>query len=270
MASSTSSNSFEVPPERALLVIDMKGYSRIPEAKMTPARSDLDDILTTVLAHNALEDPRQHDGTFKDTGDGAILVFPARVLPRLVDPLLSQLNGALIRHERVRPASAATIRLRASLHVGPLSLPDHRGDAINDACRLIDSQAARQALSAAADSGAFLGTVLSETTYRRTVRAGRTPHVGQSHFLEAVARVSDKPDFEEPCWLHVPGLSAQALRPYIDDLPASHPPADNSEAPSTGNAASAGGGPSFQFHAPLYDPTVAGTIENLRIDRRRR
>ncbi|MFE7314247.1 hypothetical protein ACFU7T_14360 [Streptomyces sp. NPDC057555] len=273
MDSSVCSSGFDVPPEYALLVIDMKGYSQIPEAKMAPVRSDLDDILATVLAQSGLDEPREDQGAYKDTGDGAILVFPAHTVSRLVDPLLGHLNAALVRYERDRLKNAPAIRLRVSVHVGPLSLPDHRGDAINEACRLINSHAARQAMSTATDSGSFLAAVLSETAYRRTVRAARTPNLSQQHFLQAMARVSDKPDFEEPCRLHVPGLLAQALRPCIDGAaaPAPHPPADTTEHSNAGPAAAtAGNGPSFLFTGTLYDPTVAGSIETLRIDRRQR
>ncbi|CAM5383018.1 hypothetical protein SVIOM74S_00080 [Streptomyces violarus] len=68
---------------------------------------------------------------------GAILLFPPLVLARLMDPLLGRLNAALVRYEGQRLASSPVLRLRASVHVGPLSLPDHRGNAINDTTRRI-------------------------------------------------------------------------------------------------------------------------------------
>ncbi|WP_240363261.1 hypothetical protein [Streptomyces sp. S1A1-7] len=213
-----------MPPEHALLVIDMKGYSQIPEAKMAQVRSDLDDILATVLAQSELEQPRERDGAYKDTGDGAIFVFPARDTGRLVDPLLGYLNAALCRYDRERLASSPAIRLRASVHSGPLSLPDHRGDAINEACRLIDSQAARQAMAAAADHGAFLAAVLSDIAYRRTVHAGRTPALDEHHFLRTTARVDGKPGFERPCRLLVPSVSPAAVSPYLVGAGNSTPP----------------------------------------------
>ena len=46
-----SPSSVNVPREQAFLAVDMQGYSQIPEAKMAPVRSDLDDVLTNVLAH---------------------------------------------------------------------------------------------------------------------------------------------------------------------------------------------------------------------------
>ncbi|WP_317453962.1 hypothetical protein [Streptomyces sp. TRM68416] len=253
------------------MAIDMEKYSQIAEAKMAAARCDVDDIVATVLAECELPDPQElHDG-YKDSGDGAILLFPPSALARLVDPLLGRLNAALVRYERQRLASSPLLRLRASVHVGPLSLPDHRGSAINETARLLDCQATRQALTAAKDCGAFLAAAVSEVVYQRTVHAGRTPDLGPYHFLNAVARVSDKPDFAQPCRVHVPGLTGAAVRPYLVDAassangPASTP--QPNDAPAT-PAANSGG--TFQFHAQVSDATIADHIGTVRIDRRQR
>ncbi|PJE97212.1 hypothetical protein CUT44_13805 [Streptomyces carminius] len=224
MSPSPLPNAVDVPPERALLVVDMKGYSQIPEAKMAPVRSDLDDILTTVFIQSGLSLPASEDGAYKDTGDGAIFVLPDRDAARLIDPLLGHLNDALTRYDKTRLASTPPIRLRASVHTGPLSLPDHRGDAINDACRLISSDAVRQAMTAALEHGSFLAAVVSEVTFRRTVRAGRTD-LQENQFLPATARVQDKPDFKEPCRVLVPRVPPALISPYLteeSDVPPPH------------------------------------------------
>ncbi|MFJ4972987.1 hypothetical protein [Streptomyces sp. NPDC088755] len=261
--------SLDVPAELALLAIDMEKYSQIPEAKMAAARCDVDDIVATVLADCQLPDPQELHGGYKDSGDGAILLFPPSVLARLVDPLLDRLNAALMRYERQRLASSPVLRLRASVHIGPLSLPDHRGNAINDTTRLLDSQANRQALSAAKDNGGFLAAALSEIVYQRTVHSGRTQDLGSHHFLKAVARVSDKPGFEQPCRIHVPGLTGPAVHPYVADAASS---ASAPSSPAQQNAASeapaASSGGTFQFHAQVSDATIANSIETVRIDRR--
>ncbi|WP_406490465.1 hypothetical protein OHB06_51810 [Streptomyces sp. NBC_01604] len=205
----------DVPPEHALLVVDMKDYSQIPEAKMAPTRADLDDILSTVFAQCGISDVATLDSAVKDRGDGAIFVLPARHAARLVDPLLSHLRQALERREQTRLASSPTIRLRASVHVGPLEPPTHRGDAANDACRLVDSDAVRMAMAAAVDHGMYLAAAVSNTVFGRTVRAGRTKTLSPHHFQQATARVEGKHGFEEICWLHVPGLVPAVISPYL-------------------------------------------------------
>ncbi|MFD7080457.1 hypothetical protein [Streptomyces sp. NPDC059918] len=256
----------DVPPEQALLAVDMQGYSQIPEAKMAPVRSDLDDVLTNVLAHIGLQDPRDLRGAFKDTGDGAIFVMPAKDIARLVDPLLEHLHAALVRYDRERLASAPAIRLRAAVHVGPLSLPDHRGDAINEVCRLLDSQVVRTGLTVAREHrSGFLAAVVSEAAFRRTVRAGRTPDLDEEHFLRATARVDGKA-FEEPCWLFVPQMTPRALAPLIEPDP---PGGDGGTAAPTASAGSSSTPAVFQFNGEMTDTTVINKVGTMRIDRRR-
>ncbi|MGQ4386585.1 hypothetical protein [Streptomyces sp. SAS_270] len=261
----------DVPAELALVAIDMEKYSQIPESKMAAARCDVDDIVATVLADCQLPDPQELPGGYKDSGDGAILLFPPSVLARLVDPLLGRLNAALVRYERQRLASSPVLRLRASVHIGPLSLPDHRGSAINDTTRLLDSQANREALSAAKDNGGFLAVALSEIVYQRTVHSGRTQDLDSHHFLEALARVSDKPGFEQPCRIHVPGLTGPAVHPYVTDTASSaSAPPSTAQQNTASEAPAASSGGTFQFHAQVSDATIANSIETVRIDRRQR
>ncbi|MFJ7910750.1 hypothetical protein [Kitasatospora sp. NPDC096204] len=260
----------DVPPEQAVMVVDMKGYSRLPEVQMSPVRSELDSILEAVFAQSGLPAPCTLGTGYRDAGDGVILLLPPRHVARLVDPLLGNLSAALQRYEDIRMGGPA-IRLRAAIHVGPLSVPDHRGAAINDACRLVNSDAAYQAIAAATDNGLFLAAVISEPVYRRSVLAGRTgPGLTERQFLAANARVADKPGFEEPCRLLVPGLFADSLRGYLPgpDSAAPRPTSAPSTHPMSERPARAGA--VLNFHGALNDPVINGPVENLRIDRRTR
>ncbi|MFG2116671.1 hypothetical protein ACGFRB_29215 [Streptomyces sp. NPDC048718] len=276
MRSPAQPDPVDVPPEHALLVVDMKGYSRIPDARMAPARFDLDSILDTVFDQSGLDMPRRVDGAFDDTGDGAIFVLPARDTTRLVDPLLGHLNAALSRYDKKsRLHSAPEIRLRASVHVGPVSLPDRRNRAVVEACRLVDSEAVREALEAAEAHGVYLAAVISEIAFRRTVRDGRTPDLDERHFLQAMARVDRKPGFEEPCRLLVPGVSPVLLGPSITDAAGPRPPSAPALAPAGGAAnsssAEAGGsGPVLNFLGVMEQTTVIGALDTLNLDQRRR
>ncbi|MER7702545.1 hypothetical protein ABTX81_06580 [Kitasatospora sp. NPDC097605] len=259
----------DVPPEQAILVLDMKGYSRLPEVQMAPGRSDLDSILETTFAQSGLPEPSSLGAGYRDTGDGVILLLEPRHVARLVDPFLGNLSASLQRHEGLRKDSAPTIRLRAAVHVGPLSVPDGRGAAINDACRLVNSDAAYQAIAAATGNGLFLAAVLSEPVYRRSVQAGRTrPEMADRQIHPATARVADKPGFEEPCRLLVPGLPADSLRRYLS-APQSTVPGPAS-GPSTHPAPErpARASAVLNFSGSLIDPVINGHVEQLRIDRR--
>jgi len=261
----------DVPPEQAVMVIDMKGYSRLPETQMAPVRSDLDSILETVFAQSGLPAPHTLDSGYKDAGDGVILILPPRHAARLVDPLLGNLSAALQRYEGIRMAAAPVIRLRAAVHIGPLSVPDHRGSAINDACRLVNSDAAYQAVAAATENGLFLAAVLSEPVYQRSVQAGRTrAELTERHFLSVTARVADKPGFEAPCRLLVPGLPADSLRGYLPDAGSQAPRTAPTPLAHLKPEQPARTGAVLNFHNALNDPVITGSVENLRIDRRNR
>ncbi|MGW7291731.1 hypothetical protein ACWGIB_04970 [Streptomyces xiamenensis] len=261
---------FDVPPEHALLVVDMRKYSQMPEAKMSLVRDDLDDILKTVFLESGLAEVHPAAGAERDTGDGVIFVLPARDLARLIDPLLGNLNKALLRYDRARLASAPPIHLRASVHVGPLTA-DYRGDAINEACRLVNCTAVREATEVAVQRGEFLAAAVSEGAFRRTVHAGRTRDLAKEHFLRAVAQVKDKPEFNEPCRILVPGVSPEAVQPHISDrveapgLASTHSTPSSSRERSSAPVAQASGG-GIQINGSVHGNAISGPIQNLRMD----
>ncbi|WP_405914524.1 hypothetical protein [Streptomyces sp. NBC_00728] len=269
MSSSPHPEETQIPAEFALLAFDMEKYSQIPEAKMESTRSDVDDIVANVLADCGLPDPQELTHAYKDGGDGAILLFPPDALARIIDPLLGRLSAALGRYDQQRLASSPLVRLRIAVHAGPVTGPELRsGNALVDVSRLLDSQAVRQALKSAADTGGFLAGVLSETAYQRCVHGGYTPQLTPQHFLRATAQVSNKPDYQALCRLHVPGMPGAALAPYLSDEPdpgappASSPqPGPSGPSPAPAPAAPSGG---IQFHAPLYGATVGEHIGQVR------
>ncbi|MGW2911298.1 hypothetical protein ACWC9X_12715 [Streptomyces asoensis] len=270
MSSSPLPEETQIPAEFALLAFDMEKYSKIPEARMESTRSDVDDIVAGVLADCGLPDPQTLPHSYKDGGDGAILLFPPEVLARIIDPLLGRLSAALARYDQQRLASSPLVRLRVAVHAGPVTGPDLRsGYALVDVSRLLDSQAVRQALQSAADMGGFLAGVLSETAYQRCVHGGYTPELAPLHFAQGTARVSDKPGYQALCHLHVPGMPGAAITPYLDGEPGpgspeAGSPAEPGPSGAAPSAASASQGSGIQFHAPLYGATVGGHIERVR------
>lgn len=133
MSSSPHPEETQIPAEFALLALDMEKYSQIPEAMMESTRSDVDDIVTNVLADCGLPDPQTLPHSYKDGGDGAILLFPPDVLARIIDPLLGRLSAALGRYDQQRLASSPLVRLRVAVHAGPVTGPELRsGNALVD------------------------------------------------------------------------------------------------------------------------------------------
>ncbi|MFF7647082.1 hypothetical protein [Streptomyces canus] len=66
--------------------------------------------------------------------------------------------------------------------------------------------------------------MVSDPVFRRTVRAERTKTLTPRHLRQATARVEGKEEFQETCWLHVPGLPPSVLDPYLDTDPGQTPP----------------------------------------------
>ncbi|MET9647262.1 hypothetical protein ACFZB6_25405 [Streptomyces syringium] len=198
----------DIPDYQALVVIDMKGYSKVPSHRMPAMRGDLDHMLATAFAESGLGREWEERAYWSDTGDGCILALPVRRMWRLVDPLPEILDGVLARHDRERLASTPEIRVRMSVHVGPL--PDsYRGDPINDACRLIDSDAARDAVDKARALGSYVALVISEAVFQAVVRPRRTTRLTEHDFLPTRAEVKNK--YSETAWVHVPRRSPADL-----------------------------------------------------------
>ncbi|WP_052869328.1 hypothetical protein [Streptomyces niger] len=246
----------DIPPEQALFVLDMKGYSQIRECRMSPVRGDLDDILAHVFSQSGLADEWADGRPYKDTGDGAIFVLPTARMWRLVDPLLGNLDQALARYDRDRLARTPAIRLRASIHVGPLTPDDHRGNAINDACRFVNSDLAYAGMEAAVESDAYVAAIVSGAAFSRTVGAGRSDRLSESHFLPATAQVPGKPSFIESAYIHVPGVPPANIARH---LPADPTGQQRDGTPATSHAP---GGPTQGSAAPKFqfNNTNVGTV----------
>ncbi|MFF8771187.1 hypothetical protein [Kitasatospora sp. NPDC015120] len=209
MAQQTAANSRDLPPDVALFVVDIVGYSKVHETGMPKLRSALDNALAESFDQSGLSDEWADRATARDTGDGWIKILPAAHVAQLVDPGIALLEEALHRHHWQRRASAPVLRTRVSVHLGPLSA-DYRGDAINDACRLVDSDAVRAAAEVAAAHESFTAAILSDEVYRRVVAARRTVHLSERDFLEVSATVRHK-QFSRTAWVHVPRLSPAVL-----------------------------------------------------------
>jgi class 3 adenylate cyclase len=198
----------DVPEFRALLVVDMKGYSKAPSHLMPEMRADLDRMMAQAMAESGLAKEWAEHGYWSDRGDGFLLAMPVARLWRLVDPLPENLESILARRDRGRRAVDPQIRVRMSVHVGPLP-PEYRGDPMNDACRLVDSDAAKSAVTHAERLDSYLALVISDAVFQTVVRSGRTLRLKQHDFLDVQAAVGDK--FSERAWAHVPRRSPSEL-----------------------------------------------------------
>ncbi|MGW1172567.1 hypothetical protein ACWD4P_02445 [Kitasatospora sp. NPDC002543] len=246
----TPTESDDIPPDVAILVVDIVGYSKVPETTMPGLRAALDAAVAETFDDIGLAAHWADERQGRDTGDGWIRILPVAKVARLVDPGIAILEEALRRHNRDRRASGPALRTRLSVHLGPLS-PDYRGDAINDACRLVDSDEVRAAAAAATEHGSFLAAIVSDEVYRRTVAAGRTYTLSERDFLEVSAAVPSK-QFHRASWVHVPRLAPVAIK---DSLGREETPAEPAPKHSSG--------PQLTFHGNVG--TAIGSVETLHM-----
>jgi hypothetical protein len=103
-----------------------------------------------------------------DRGDGALVLVPASIPgAQLIDLLPTRLNAGLLRYNATC-ADEAKIRLRMSLHAGDARMAEHGivGDAVNFACRLVDSDSLRHVHR---QSDRLISIIVSDHFYREVV-----------------------------------------------------------------------------------------------------
>jgi len=210
----------ELPPYRALLVVDIKDFSgrrgRHHE-QLTRSVPELLKAAFTRCGLAALLGAVCFDGT---TGDGFVLGFDAKHLPALVDPFLRGLQEELAYRHRVASGHGGQpVRMRVSINVGPMTdsggnrLGDGSGAGRVETHRLLDSDAVRHLLDLSTPTITFVAAVVSERTFEDAVAGGFTA-VDPELFVEVPVTVKS---YQGRAYLYVPlpfgGLLEHGFRP---------------------------------------------------------
>ena len=186
---------------RAVLVVDARGFSGTTSAQQADTSAEIVEVLEAAFRRAGLAAewqerqfrPRAH------TGDGYIVGLRPEVLPRLLHPFLRELQDELRERDRRRPRSQAQLRLRASIHVGPLPA-EGVGQPMTDTHRLLDSDELRQALARSHQDVTFLAAIISKRVFEDWVRGGHTG-LHPAHFTSVAVEVKT---FREEAYLYVP------------------------------------------------------------------
>lgn len=205
----------DLPPYRGILAVDAKNFTAEPGSTHEAISGLIPKLVGLAFANVGLGDVWDDPSFFGATGDGFAVGVPTKTLPYLVHPLLVELQQVLARHNATARHGDAQIRLRASLHVGPLpadpTQPDRTGNGTprNDTHRLLDSMPVRAILADARPEVTFLAAILSDRVYEEVVLAG---YAGRhpAHFVEVAATVPNKA-FAQRAWLYVPEPSGNLL-----------------------------------------------------------
>lgn len=194
-----------LPPYRGILAVDAKDFTGRPAIEHEAISRVVPELLRTALARAELLELWENRVFPATTGDGYVFGFDPALMPFVVHPLLLTLQEVLTDYN-VLSHGVVPIRLRASLHIGPL--PDTsdefggNGTARNDTHRLLDSRPVKAVLASHKENITHVAAILSDRCYEDAVAGGYTGrHL--DHFVEAAATVEGKP-FSQRAWIYVP------------------------------------------------------------------
>lgn len=208
----TSRSGVELPPYRALLVVDMKDFSGRESRDHQSLTEQIPDILANGFAAAGLRHEWADRAFSRTTGDGYVAGFRSALLPRLLNPLLGAMQQELLMINRSAAAGTPPIRMRVSLHVGPVTDSganaegDGSGAARVEAHRLVDAPEVKALLTRSADV-TCVAAIISERVFEDAVLSGYTGE-GVERYVRVPVRVKS---YEGVAYLRVPEPSGDLL-----------------------------------------------------------
>ncbi|MEU5853131.1 hypothetical protein [Saccharopolyspora shandongensis] len=168
----------ELPPYRALVVVDVKNFSGEKGRDHDWITRQIPVILEHALVRCGLGELRRQVCFEGTTGDGYFLGFEPKHLPFLLNPFLSELQAELEYQNAVNPVSdRQKLRMRVSLTVGPMTdsgqngISDGSGDTRIEAHRMIDAKPVRDMLARSNDT-TCVAAIISRRVYEDAVVSG--------------------------------------------------------------------------------------------------
>jgi hypothetical protein len=186
-------------------VVDAAGFSDCSSVQQTLLNARIVQVLEAAFTRAGMAAVWEARRFPSHTGDGYIIGMPPEDLPSVLHPLLRDLQSELWLLDQRRLAKEPRLRLRASVHVGPL--PNSGvGAAMTETHRLLDSEQVRDALKLSHEEVTYLAVIVSERVYQDAVRAEYTDlHPAQFRAVEATTKRS-----VERAYLYVPQPSSAA------------------------------------------------------------
>lgn len=248
----------EIADYHALIAADIKDFTINSDTDNRILASRLPQVLSDAFARSGLDFscvrfPGQ-------AGDGYVAGLDYHQLPYLIHPLLDRLQDVLTERDAEFRAHSRGLRmrLRASIHIGPLPDDDDPADPagigkpMNDVHRLLDAEPVRDALRHTDPDTTFVAAVISQRAYEDAIQSGACA-LPTSRLIPIRAQVKK---FSGEGWLYVPQPSGQALHraflrdddePHGEEAPASQ--AIRGLGPAAGSGTPMTSGPKFHIGA---------------------
>ncbi|WP_051386396.1 hypothetical protein [Actinokineospora inagensis] len=202
----------DLPPYRALLVVDVKGFGGVESRNHAEITERVPLILRAAFQRCGLGDDWDEKRFGFTTGDGYAAGFPSTLLPRLLKPLLQALQDELDYRDRVR-ADPVPLRMRVSVNVGPVTdtgeglISEGSGTARVETHRLLDAEPVK-ALLARSGPNTRVVAVVSARAFHDAVAGGYTDEPRELYVPAPVA-VKELTDL---AYLRVPSPTGDLLR----------------------------------------------------------
>jgi hypothetical protein len=211
MATKDARASRDIPDYHAVLAADIKDFTKNTDIHNRMLARRLPQVVSEAFARSGLD---FSDVRFPgQAGDGYAAGIDYHKLPHLIHPVLDQLQVVLTELNAEIRGHGPGMRLRVSIHIGPLPGEDDAdgaagiGKAMNDLHRLLDAEPARLALRDTDPETTFVAAVISQRAYEDAISSGFCALLG-GVFVPIPVQVKQ---FSSGAWLYVPKPSGDAL-----------------------------------------------------------
>lgn len=199
-----------------ILAVDVRGFSKHNDIQQEQIGTQLLTILREAAERAGLSDIVQNFVFQAFRGDGYLIGFDPDRVADVVDRYFDSLQAALRRRSPQLRAAGIELRLRTSLHLGPLRsfntlvADSPAGRLMVESGRMVDADPVRALLDSSDPNVTLVATVLSEEVMKNVIEAGRTIRQ-PSEFVAAPLRIEAK-DYSGTGFLRVPVPSGDLLR----------------------------------------------------------
>jgi hypothetical protein len=228
----------ELPPYRAVLVVDAKEFGKNTDIDQTFLADMIPDVLSLAFERAGLGDVWRGALFPHNTGDGIGVGFDTRHLPAVVSRLFDTLQDVLAQRDHVLRSRGRDVRLRmrASLNVGPVRAADGSssvvGTTVINTHRLLDAPAVRGLLTRSDPDHTFVAVVLSQRVFDDVVASGYAT-LPPARLVPTTVRVKE---YTGVVYLYVPNLTGDLLTHGVDEQPALTTAADEPPPSTVSNA----------------------------------
>lgn len=197
-----------LPPYRGVVAVDAKDFTGYPAIEHGQISRVIPQLLQRAFTRAGIAEVWKDQRFPASTGDGYVFGFDPAWMPFVISPWLHSLQEELAEFTTYSPG-AVRIRLRVSLHIGPLPDSgdefDGNGTPRNETHRLLDSRPVKAILAASHENVTHVAAILSDRCFQDAVASGYTGR-HPDHFIEVPATVEGK-QFAQRAWLYVPAPS---------------------------------------------------------------